>query len=311
MPRGEFGLIGLGKIGSQIAERMNSRGYEIIGYDSNASLYEMFRGRANFVVAQGVSDMEDLEQPRLVMLSVPAGAVDGIIKELTGCLSADDTIADLGNSNWKESIRRYDSLQKKDINFLDVGITGGLEIECEGAGMMVGGDKEVFERYKDVLGDIAARDGLVYVGAPGMGHFVKMLHNAVEYVWLQGLAEGAGLMEDMSDLQEQSDCMPLPIADILRVWEKGVNPRLIRYAAEVYEDLKNGKIDAKNISGKVGGGETGKWAKEYADEVIFDAPALDTALREREESDEDSPTGKLINLLRNRFGGHPCQKKDE
>jgi 6-phosphogluconate dehydrogenase len=242
-----------------------------------------------------------LDPPRVIWIMVPAGGpVDDVINGLAGSLEAGDILIDGGNSHYKDSKRRAEELNAKSIFYLDVGTSGGLEGAEKGASLTVGGSREAYVTALPLLRSVARSDGILYCGPSGAGHYVKMVHNAVEYIMLQGLGEGFELLE--------KGPYKLDLEAVARVWNNGcvIRSWMLELAAEALS--KDPHLG--NIVGEVGGGETGQWALIEALESGTPAPALALSLMMRYRSrQEDSFTGKMVAAIRNEFGGHPVKLK--
>src|SRR3989344_7655968 len=227
--------------------------------------------------------------------------VDAVIKELLPYLKQNDIIIDGGNSFYKDSIRRYKFLKNKRIYFLDIGTSGGLSGARRGACLTIGGDKKIFRKIEPVCKAVSAKNGYAYVGNAGAGHFVKMVHNGIEYALLQAYGEGFELLF-------KGPYKNLDFQKISKTWKNGsiIRSYLIELAEQAFK--KDSKLN--KIEGVVGGGETGQWTVDTANEFNVDVGTIKLALEERKKS-QSSPrfAGKVVAALRNEFGGHEILKK--
>ena len=237
----------------------------------------------------------------MIWLLVTAGKpVDAVIKELLPYLKKDDIIIDGGNSFYKDSIRRHNFLKKKKIDFIDIGTSGGLAGARHGACLTIGGNKKIFKKIEPICKAVSAKNGYAYVGSAGAGHFVKMVHNGIEYALLQAYGDGFELLF--------KGPYKLDLRKIAETWQHGsvIRSWLLELAADAFKkDPKLGKI-----KGIVGGGETGQWAVNAAKEYSISFDSIKLALKLRKKS-KRHPTfrGKVIAALRNEFGGHKVVRK--
>ena len=292
----KVGLIGLGRMGHALALNMLDNKISVVAHNRSSE-------KVDAIVKDGAEGaysvkelVSKLDAPRVVLLMVPAGdPVDEMIDELVPLLSEDDTIIDGGNSFYKDSQRRYGALKKKGIHYLDQGTSGGISGARNGACLMVGGDKEIFSRYEKLFEAVAVKDGYGYMGSSGAGHFVKMVHNGIEYCVLEAFGEG---FETLS-----KEKFELDYERISRVWSNGsvIRSWISELAEEAFaKDPKLGKW-----SGKIGGGETGTWSLKVAKDLGVDFKLLEDSLQKRKDSMKDHSFGsKVVAALRNGFGGH-------
>lgn len=278
----QLGFIGLGRMGSNMVLHLREQGIEVVSYNRTPTK------------EASVSTVDDLVQklssPRVIFLMVSAAAVDDVIGKLT--LTMGDIVIDGGNCYYKDSVRRAGELQSKGIHFIDCGVSGGLEGARHGACLMIGGEKDVV-KHLDWLWD--AMGSWDYFGPSGAGHFVKMVHNGVEYGMNQALGEGFEILS--------KGPYDLDFAKIAHNWSHGsvVRGWLVELLAKAFDT--DPKLD--EYSGKVGGGETGRWTLDTAKELGVDAEVLEEALEAREKS-QKNPTfaGKVVSALRAGYGGH-------
>ena len=298
----KIGLIGLGKMGYNLSLNLMDNHHEVVAYDVNKETVEKLSNEG----ATGAFTVEELvnelpPSPKVVWIMVPAGEVtENVITELKELLSEGDIIIDGGNSNYKESVRRAQDLQEKGIYFFDVGTSGGLEGARNGACTMIGGDAEVFRTIEPVFNDICVENGFMYAGKSGSGHFLKMVHNGVEYGMMQSIAEGFEVLE-----KSQFD---FDYEAVARVWNNGSVVR--SWLMELTENAfsKDPKLDS--IKGVMQSSGEGKWTVETALDLQTATPVIALSLMMRYRSlEEDTFTGKVVAALRNEFGGHGVVNK--
>ena len=298
----KIGLIGLGKMGYNLSLNLMDNHHEVVAYDVNKEAVEKLANEG----ATGAFTVEELvnelpPSPKVVWIMVPAGEVtENVITELKELLSEGDIIIDGGNSNYKESVRRAQDLQEKGIYFFDVGTSGGMEGARNGACTMIGGDTEVFRTIEPVFNDICVENGFMYAGKSGSGHFLKMVHNGVEYGMMQSIAEGFEVLE-----KSQFD---FDYEAVARVWNNGSVVR--SWLMELTENAfsKDPKLDS--IKGVMQSSGEGKWTVETALDLQTATPVIALSLMMRYRSlEEDTFTGKVVAALRNEFGGHGVVNK--
>ncbi len=292
-----IGVIGLGRMGNAIAYRLVKAGFKVYGFDVDQNM-------CNQAQAVGVEIINSVQQMpahvELLWLMVPAGnLVDQTIEQLEPHCTSNHTIVDGGNSHFLDSVRRAEKLAQKDIAYLDVGTSGGLLGREKGFSLMIGGPKDSYEKHKAVFAALAWPDGYEYLGPSGAGHYVKMVHNGIEYALLQAYAEGFDLLKHGK--------YDLDLAKVSSLWMNGsvIRSWIVDLAHNVF--MKDQNFD--HISGKIGGGQTGQWTLAEAHEQKIPVPLIEESLRIREQSQKtggDYAT-KLVALLRNQFGGHPFE----
>jgi 6-phosphogluconate dehydrogenase len=294
----QVGIIGLGKMGRRVLNNLASKKFDVIGFDKNPDLRSELGKKNN--IASGIKEFIDYLKPeRKIILLVPAGlAVEKTISEILLHLKKGDIVVDAGNSHYADSIRRAKNLEEKGIFFLDAGTSGGLHGAENGLCFTVGGKKEAFEKFKPVFECLASKNGLLFTGRNGSGHFAKIVHNAIEYGILQSYAEGFELLSKSG--------FDFNLSDIACTWDNGA---IIRsYILELAEKaFKEENFD--NIKGIAEGGETGRWAIEEAWKKGIPFSSITAAFESRLRSrQEDTFSNKFIAVLRNKFGGHKIPK---
>ena len=301
----ELGMIGLGRMGGNMAQRLLKGGHRVVAYDPD----EGARRAAQNAGADGAASIAEvagmLTAPRAVWVMVPAGDVtDATINELADALSAGDAIIDGGNSNYKQTIRRAAAVKARGIEMLDSGTSGGVWGLTEGYSLMVGGDAAAFARLEPIFQTLApsADSGYGRVGPSGAGHFVKMVHNGIEYGMMQAFAEGFELMEAKRDLE-------LDLAQIAEIWRYGsvVRSWLLDLTAAALEESG----DLAGIAAYVEDSGEGRWTVEESIELAVPIPVIAASLQARFRSRQSEPFGaKLLAAMRNQFGGHSVRRAE-
>lgn len=297
----ELGMIGLGRMGANMTERLVLGGHRVITYDRSAEAVQRVVDKGA-VGAHSLADfVKQLGPPRAIWLMVPSGdPVDQTIAQLLPQLSKGDILIDGGNSNYKDSIRRAGNLKRAGMHFIDAGTSGGIWGLKVGYCMMIGGEKEIVARIEPIFKTLAPKDGFLHVGPSGAGHFVKMIHNGIEYGMLQAYGEGFELLK-----VSQFD---LDLGKISHLWNQGSVVR--SWLLELCENAfaKDPKLDA--IKGYVEDSGEGRWTVQEAIERNVPAPVLMLSLFARFASRQDSSfSAKVIAALRNEFGGHAVKKE--
>jgi len=296
----ELGMIGLGRMGANMTERLVRGGHTVITYDRSAEAIQRVVDKGA-VGAHSLADfVKQLSLPRAIWLMVPSGdPVDQTIEQLLPSLSEGDIIIDGGNSNYKDSIRRADKLKAHKLHFIDAGTSGGIWGLQNGYCMMVGGEKDIVSRLEPIFLTLAPKDGYLHAGPNGAGHFVKMIHNGIEYGMMQAYGEGFELLK-----ASQFD---LDLAKISHLWNQGsvVRSWLLELCESAFD--KDPKLDG--IKGYVDDSGEGRWTVIEAIEKGVAATTLAHALFARFSSrQQDAFSNKVIAALRNEFGGHAVKK---
>lgn len=301
----QLGMIGLGKMGANMTLRLLRGGHEMVVFDQDVDALET----AAAAGAQATDSIEDLiaelEAPRAIWVMVPAGAAtENTVSALALQLAAGDTIIDGGNSNYKDTMRRAATLRQQEIHFVDVGTSGGVWGLREGYSLMIGGADEAVDRLRPLFETLApsAADGWGHVGPNGAGHFVKMIHNGIEYGMMQAYAEGFAIMKKKTDLN-------LDMHHIAEIWRHGsvVRSWLLDLTAEALREDR----DLSAIAPYVSDSGEGRWTVAEAIELDVPAPVITHSLIARLRSrDEESYADRLLAAMRNQFGGHAIKKQD-
>ena len=301
----ELGMIGLGRMGGNMTQRLLKGGHRVVAYDPDAGA----RRAAQNAGADGAGSIGEvavmLTAPRAVWVMVPAGDVtDATINELAEALEAGDAIIDGGNSNYKQTIRRAAAVKARGIEMLDSGTSGGVWGLTEGYSLMVGGDAAAFARLEPIFQTLApsADSGYGRVGPSGAGHFVKMVHNGIEYGMMQAFAEGFELMEAKGELE-------LDLAQIAEIWRYGsvVRSWLLDLTAAALDESG----DLAGIQAYVEDSGEGRWTVEESIELAVPIPVIAASLQARFRSRQSEPFGaKLLAAMRNQFGGHSVRRAE-
>ncbi|ULT57807.1 decarboxylating 6-phosphogluconate dehydrogenase [Neobacillus drentensis] len=296
----EIGLIGLGKMGYNLALNIMENNHRVVAFDVNKEAVKKLSEDGAIGVESISALVNQLSSPRIIWIMVPSGPItEQVVEELKGVLAEGDIVIDGGNSHYKDSIRRGTELGDKGIHFFDAGTSGGMAGAREGACMMIGGNKEIFSTIEPVIRDINVENGYLYAGKSGSGHFLKMIHNGIEYGMMQAIAEGFEVLE-------KSD-FDFDYEKVARVWNNG---SVIRsWLMELTENAfsKDPKLDS--IKGVMHSSGEGKWTIETALELQAAMPVTALSLMMRYRSlEEDTFTGKVVAALRNEFGGHAVEK---
>jgi 6-phosphogluconate dehydrogenase len=296
----ELGFVGLGRMGGNMVTRLGQGGHRVVAYDPSPAAAAQARAQGVELVASLAELPKALRPPRAVWVMVPAGApTESTIQTLAEVLERGDTIVDGGNTRWKDDLRRGAELKRRGLEYVDVGTSGGIWGLQNGYCLMIGGDEAAVQRLAPVFTTLAPPGGWLRVGNTGAGHYVKMIHNGIEYALMQGYAEGFELMS-ASDYR-------LDLPAIARLWNQGsvVRSWLLELAAEALaadpalERLKPYVEDS---------GE-GRWTVEDAVEKAVPAPTITAALFARFRSRRDNSfADRLLAALRNQFGGHAVRR---
>jgi 6-phosphogluconate dehydrogenase len=296
----KVGLIGLGKMGFNLGQNLIEQHHEVVAYDVNQNAVEKMKAYG----ATGTSSLKELVQaldtPRILWVMVPHAVVDSVIGEITPFLNEGDIVIEAGNSHYKESIRRYNELKEHGVYFMDVGTSGGMEGALNGACYMIGGDPEAWEIVEPIFRDTAVENGFLYAGKAGSGHFLKMVHNGIEYGMMAAIGEGFEVLEKSE--------FDFDYEKVARVWNNG---SVIRsWLMELTENAFSKDAKLETIKGTMHSSGEGKWTVETALDLQAATPVIAMSLLMRYRSlENDTFTGKIVAALRNEFGGHAVEKE--
>jgi 6-phosphogluconate dehydrogenase len=300
----ELGMIGMGRMGSNMARRLQKGGHNITAWDPVKEAVAAIAAEGATQAASTADLAGKLKSPRAIWLMVPSGEpTETTISDIAGHLSGGDLIIDGGNSNYKDSMRRAKALLENGIGFLDVGTSGGIWGLKEGYCLMVGGDKEAFTRIEPIFKTLAPSplQGYGYMGPSGAGHFVKMVHNGIEYGLMQAYAEGFELMQAKREFD-------LNLSQIAEIWRYGsvVRSWLLDLAAAALKD--DPQLDG--LEAYVDDSGEGRWTVQESIDLAVPIPVIAQALQARFRSRQPQPFGgKLLSALREQFGGHSIRRK--
>lgn len=287
----QLGIVGLGRMGAAMRERLRRGGHEVTGFDLNAEVSD---------VASLGGLVDGLDAPRVVWLMAPAGeATEALVEELAGLLDAGDTLVDGGNSLYKDSIRRGEMLAERGIRFLDAGVSGGIWGLENGFCVMVGGDRDAFEAVEPAIATLAPEDGYLHVGPSGSGHYVKMIHNGIEYGLMQAYAEGFDLLGAYDE--------DLDLHAIAELWQHGsvVRSWLLELAGRALADDPG----LERLQPYVEDSGEGRWTAIEAVERGVPAGVITGSLFARFASRDQGAFGlRMLAALRQQFGGHAVRE---
>ena len=297
----QIALIGLGKMGYNLGVNMHRHKHEVVAFDLNQQTLESIKEKGIHTAASIDQLTSSLKGRKVIWMMIPSGpAVDLTVSQLVPLLRSGDILIDGGNSNYKDSMRRSKELEAHGIEFLDCGTSGGMDGALNGICAMIGGKKEAFSYCEPFIKDISVPDGYLYCGPSGAGHFVKMIHNGIEYGMMQAIAEGFEVLHKSE--------FGLDLRAVAGVWNHGSVVR--SWLMELTENAlsKDPKLDG--IKGIMHSSGEGKWTLETALEKQIATPVIALSLMMRYRSlEDDTFSGKIIAALRNEFGGHAVVKK--
>jgi 6-phosphogluconate dehydrogenase len=292
-------MIGLGKMGYNMTLRLLQGGHEVVAMDRDASVAREIAAKGAIFATDAGDALSKLPTPRVVWVMVPAQVTDAVIQDLGERLSKGDVVIDGGNSNWKDSRSRAERLAQKGIYFCDAGTSGGVWGLKNGYCLMVGGGPEAITHCEPIFKTLAPADGYSHVGPPGAGHYVKMVHNGIEYGLMQAYAEGFEIMKTAP--------FALDLHRIAAIWGHGSVVR--SWLLELLEAALAQDTDLKSIKGWVEDSGEGRWTVQAAIDQDVPAPIITLSLQTRFRSRQDqSYSAKILAALRNQFGGHAVKK---
>ncbi len=300
----QIGLIGLGRMGMNMARRWLQGGHEVVVYNRSLGKVKILEEEGGLGAQSIEEQVKKLNPPRIIWLMLPAKAVDEHIDKIAPLLKEGDLIIDGGNSFYKDDIRRTEALSKKGIHYMDAGVSGGIWGLKKGYCMMIGGDRNDFERTEPLLRTLAPKDGYLFCGPAGAGHFVKMVHNGIEYALMQAYGEGFEIIK-ASPYAEG-----LNMRDVAHLWNQGSVVR--SWLLELLEGAFSKDPKLESIKGYVEDSGEGRWMVQQAVETGVPITAIAHSLFARFRSREpDSFSDKVLSALRKEFGGHEVVRKKE
>ncbi|HET7612933.1 MAG TPA: decarboxylating 6-phosphogluconate dehydrogenase [Gemmatimonadaceae bacterium] len=296
-----LGMIGLGRMGGNMSERLMKGGHEVVVFDRAQATVEKYASLGATPAHTLAEVTAKLKPPRIVWIMVPAGKpVDDTIAELERELSKGDVVIDGGNSNYHDSMRRAADLKSKGIEFIDSGTSGGIWGLANGYCLMIGASESAFKLCEPIFKTLAPPEGYARMGPPGSGHYVKMIHNGIEYGMLQAYAEGYEILHASKDFK-------LDLHSIAGVWNHGSVVR--SWLNELAETAFEKDADLADLRGYVEDSGEGRWTVQEAIDLDVPAPVITLSLLARLRSRQaDSFSAKVIAALRNEFGGHAVKK---
>jgi len=298
-------MIGLGRMGMNMAKRLLIGGHEVVAFNRTPSKTDRLV-KEGALGAYSLKDVvEKLSPPRVIWIMLPAGPIiDDHIVKLKRLLSEGDILIDGGNTFYKDDLRRAEQLAEKGIKFVDAGVSGGIWGLKSGYCLMIGGERETYQYLEPIFRTLATEEGYLLCGGFGAGHFVKMVHNGIEYGMMQAYGEGFGILE-ASPYSKSFD-----YAEIARLWNQGSVVR--SWLLELIENIFKKDAKLSDIKGYVEDSGEGRWAIQQAIETRVPAPVIALSLMRRLSSQaKDSFSDRLVAILRNEFGGHRVFKADE
>ena len=301
----DIAFIGLGKMGGNMAQRLLKSGIRVVGLDQSAELARMLAAEHGLTAVFSLTEaVAALPKPAVFWLMVPSGAAtEAVVNELAGLLSAGDVIIDGGNTFYKDDIRRAEALKSKGIHYVDAGTSGGVWGLAEGYSLMIGGEAQVVENLRPIFETLApaADRGWGRVGPVGAGHFVKMIHNGIEYGLMQAYAEGFEIMHAKRDFE-------LDLEQVAQIWRYGSVVR--SWLLDLTADALSKDQDLSSIQGWVADSGEGRWTVAEAVDLDVPAPIITLSLQQRFISRQsESYAAKLLAAMRNEFGGHAVKTK--
>lgn len=298
-----IGIIGLGKMGMQIARRLHKKGHRVVAWNRSEKPRQIFRRFGGEAVESVEELVAALPKRKLVWMMLPAGqTTEEMLKRLRGLLAPGDVVIDGSNSYFEDTIRRAKQFKARKIHFFDAGTSGGVWGEKSGFALMVGGDKKIWPQVRALFRDLAAGESYGLVGPSGAGHFVKMVHNGIEYGMMEAIAEGYGLIDRWDK--------NIDLAQVTKIWQNGsvIRSWLIDLCRDIFE-----KEDLSSVIGFVKATGEGEWTVKTGRKLGVDVRVIAQALKVRSEStrrrDQRLLRNKLLALMRNRFGGHEVLRK--
>lgn len=303
-----IGIVGLGRMGSRIAKKLHKNGHDVIVWNRSQDDVEKLKKEIpNLNAAKTIQGLvQNLQKPRVIWVMVPAGgATDEVLTKVSKYVEKDDIVIDGGNAFYKDTEKRYQNFKKRGVRYLGIGVSGGVHGEKQGYALMAGGDRSAYDYVQSPLKTLSSPSGSFdYFGSGGVGHFVKMVHNGVEYGMMQSIGEGFEVLKKSP--------YNLDLLKVAKVWQKGAV--VAGFLMDRAKDALEKDTELSETSGNIPRGGEGDWTIEAAKEENVDVQIIEKAVGYRKKSETDSKiqnsyTAKMINALRHEFGGHPVKKK--
>jgi len=303
----QVGIIGLGRMGSGIAKKLNKEGYDVLAWNRSPEPAQDLKSKiSNLKIAESIRDLvKKLQKPRVIWIMVPQGKpTDEVLSEVQKYVQEGDIVIDGGNAHYKDTDKRYKNFQKSGIRFLGIGVSGGVHGEKNGYALMAGGDKSAYDLVHSLLKTLSDPSGSFdYFGEGGAGHVVKMVHNGIEYGMMQSIGEGFEVLKKSP--------YKFNLLKIAKIWQKGtiISSFLIDRAKDALQE----DSELSRISGIIPRGGEGDWTVATAKEEKVKVRIIEDAVEYRKKSEtdkkiQDSFTAKMINALRGAFGGHEVKR---
>jgi len=292
----EVSIIGLGKMGLNLALNLLDHGFNVKGMDVNEHVVELAKSKNIDSYSELDELLDSVKDRKIIWLMLPSGEItETIVKRLSKKLNPEDIVIDGGNSNYKDSLRRYHELLSNKIRFLDCGTSGGMDGSRNGACLMVGGDKEIFRFCEPIFKALSCEGGYLYTGLPGSGHYLKMVHNGIEYGMMQAIGEGFDILNACK--------YEYDLVNVAKLWNHG---SVIRsWLMELAEDAFNNDAKLSSIKGIVNASGEAKWTVQEGLDLEIPLPVISSSLYVRNMTKiDDSFAAKVVASLRNGFGGH-------
>jgi 6-phosphogluconate dehydrogenase len=302
----KIGYIGLGKMGINMVERMLEKGHQVVAFNRSPEPLNIVKEKGAEIAFDIKEFFEKLnsekETGRLIWIMVSWQAVDSILDSIEPYLTEKDIVIDGGNSPYFETVKRAKKLAEKNINFMDVGVSGGPSGARNGACLMIGGKKESFEKYENLFKDLSLDNAYSYLGESGAGHFVKMVHNGIEYGMMQAIGEGFEILKKSE--------FNLDLLEVAKIYNNGsvIESRLTNW---LYQGYQKYSPELEQVSSTISHSGEAEWTVFAAKNLKVEVPIIEGSLDFRKESKEKPTyTGKVVSLLRNMFGGHDINDKN-
>ncbi|MCF7866338.1 decarboxylating 6-phosphogluconate dehydrogenase [Candidatus Woesearchaeota archaeon] len=300
----KLGFVGLGKMGYHMVERLLEKGHEVVVYNRSPEKVQKISEEKGAIPSTSYEDfVKKLDSPKIIWMMVPHKTVDEVKNQILPYLEKGDLLIDGGNSRYTETIRRANELKEKGINYFDVGVSGGLAAAKTGYCMMSGGEETDFKKIEPIIKDMCVPNGYGYFGTNGAGHYVKMIHNGIEYGMMQAIGEGFNVIKE-------GPFKEINMLKLSNVWNNGsiIQGKLIEWTKDGFEHHPG----MEDVDGFVPHSGEGQWTVEDAEKYNVEIPIIKRSLEIRKESENKKTFAtKIVSVLRDEFGGHGIKKKEE